>query len=256
MPTIEIDPQGSEMAYAEYGDKLGFPILAQHGLIASIKDFALFDLLIQNGARIVCIARPGYGESSPYPMKNIGQWGDLVGILVAELGLTQFDVLGMSSGAPYSYASAHTFPEKARNIYIFSGIPAMYEDAILKHWPFEVKKNASIEEMQKLAHGLFFSNPAAEDLARNDTRDSMANNAFGIAQDFRLRCMDWGFKLEEVKQQVFIRHARFDPGIPLVTAEMTARMLPNSQLQVEETDVHFSEDSLDLFFERTILPHL
>ena len=95
---------GNTLAYAEYGDKNGYPVLAQHGLIASIEDHALFESLINSGIRLICMARPGYGESSPYPMARIAEWGEIVSGLVDELALPYFDVLGMSSGAPYSYS--------------------------------------------------------------------------------------------------------------------------------------------------------
>ncbi len=244
------------IAYAEYGNPHGFPILVQHGLIASIKDGGLFDRLTRAGARVICFARPGYGESSPYKMGSIGEWGQLVAELANELRLTKFDVLGMSSGAPYSYAIAWALPEEVRNIYIFSGIPAMYDDRVLARWPHPVTKNADLAEMKRLAHGLFFSNLAAEDRVRNDTRDSMANEGFGIALDFRLRCMDWGFKLVEVKQQVVMRHARFDHGVPLASVELTAALLPKATLNVEETDIHFSQETLDAFFDSEIISRL
>ena len=86
------------ISYAEYGDKNGFPVLINHGMIASIRDGWLFDRLIRLGAHLVCIARPGYGESSPFQMQNIGQWADIVSVLIEELHLARFDVFGMSSG--------------------------------------------------------------------------------------------------------------------------------------------------------------
>ena len=55
---------GYSLSYAEYGDRNGYPILIQHGLIANIYDDHLFDRLIRSGARLICIARPGYGQSS------------------------------------------------------------------------------------------------------------------------------------------------------------------------------------------------
>ena len=142
---------GNALSYAEYGDKNGYPILIQHGLIASIRDYHLFECLIESGIYLISIARPGYGESSPYVMNNIAEWGDIVSILVEELRLSQFDVLGMSSGAPYSYAIGYKLADKVRNIFIFSGIPALYDERILSHWPYEVKKNASIPELETLA---------------------------------------------------------------------------------------------------------
>jgi pimeloyl-ACP methyl ester carboxylesterase len=256
MALIKVEPFDNQLAYTEYGNSKGYPILAQHGLIASIRDGGLFDLLVKQGLRVICAARPGYGESSPKEMDNIGEWGKIVKVLANHLKLEQFDVLGMSSGAPYAYAVAHELKERTRNLYIFSGIPAMYDDAVLAYWPFPVTKNAPVAEMQQLAEELFFSNLSEKDLAQNDIHDSAANHAFGLALDFRLRCMDWGFRLGEIAQPVFMRHARQDTNVPFVTAELTAKMLPHCTLQVEESDVHFSEETLNAFFTSTLLTNL
>jgi pimeloyl-ACP methyl ester carboxylesterase len=240
------------LSYAEYGDKKGYPILVQHGLVASITDYHLFDRLIQFGIRLICIARPGYGESSRYEMKNMAEWGEIVAVLVDELRLPDFDVLGMSSGAPYSYSIGYKFPEKARNIFIFSGTPALYADAVLALWPYPVNKTAGIPELEKLAHDLFFSNPAEEDLARADIKDSMMNNGFGIAQDLKLRCVDWGFKLSDVKQTVYMQHSREDSQVPFAAAELTAKLLPNCRFELRAHGEHFSSERLEEFF-RTIM---
>jgi pimeloyl-ACP methyl ester carboxylesterase len=255
MPIIAYNQNQSFLSYAEYGDKAGFPILIQHGLIASIKDSAIFERLMETGARLICIARPGYGESSPTILKDISEWADIVSVLIDELKLSHFDVLGMSSGAPYSYSIGYKFPDKTRNIYIFSGIPAMYADEILAHWPFEIKKNVSIAEMQKLANELFFSNLSAEDLSRNEIQDAMANNCFGIAQDFRLRCMDWGFCLADVKEPVYMRHSRSDEAVPFIAAQLTSKLLPNCRLEIKENEVHFSNETLDDYIKTTIAVH-
>jgi pimeloyl-ACP methyl ester carboxylesterase len=243
---------GNALSYSEYGDRTGYPILVQHGMIASISDYQLFDSLLGAGRRVVCTARPGYGESSPYPMKNMAEWGEIVSVLVDALKLSQFDVLGMSSGAPYSYAIGYKIPDKVRNIFIFSGIPALYDESIIKLWPYEVKQNASIVEMQKVAKEIFFPHVTKEDLARSDIKDSMMNDCFGMAQDLRLRCMDWGFTLSEVRAPVYIEHSRTDPGVPFITAQMTAQLLPNCRLEVREGE-HFSEELLDRFIRNIVL---
>ena len=202
---------------------------------------------------MICIARPGYGASSPYRLANIAEWADVVAVVVDQLGLSQFDLLGMSSGAPYTYSIAHHFPQRVRNVYIFSGIPALCDETILRHWPYPVNKNANIAELEKLAHDLFFTDLSEEDLKQNAAKDSMMNNCFGIAQDLRLRCRGWGFDLSEVNARVYMQHSRWDTGVPLVTAELTARLLPNCSLEVTDTDVHFSEAALDEFIRSVIL---
>lgn len=247
MKQVKRYQSGNSLSYAEYGDKNGYPILVQHGLIASIDDFNLFDSLVALGTRLITIARPGYGGSSPYVMRNLGEWADIVSMLLAELKLSQFDVLGISSGAPYSYSIGYRFPDQVRNIYILSGIPALYDEQVLSHWPYPVTRNASIPQMQKLAYELFFSNLSKEDLEKNDTRDSMMNNCFGIAQDLKLRCRDWGFRLSEVKQNVYMRHSRSDEAVPFITAALTSRLLPNCKFDTRESSEHFSKDVLDDF---------
>ncbi len=240
------------ISYVEYGDETGFPILINHGLIASIGDYELFDQLIQLGAHLICIARPGYGASSPYRMRNIAEWADIVAVLIEELHLSRFDVLGMSSGAPYSYAIGYRFPDKVRNIYIFSGTPALYDEEVLSHWPYEVTRNATIPEMETVAHELFFSNISKEDLEKDDIKDSMMNNCFGIAQDFVLRCTDWGFRLADVKENVYMRHSKSDEAVPFMTAFLTSKMLPNCSLIAKESGEHFSKDTLDEYIKTVI----
>jgi len=240
---------GNTLSYAEYGEENGRAILIQHGLIASIKDHHLFKRLIAMGLRLICIARPGYGKSSPYEMKNIAEWGDIVSVVVNELGLGRFDVFGISSGAPYSYAIGYQLPDQVQNLFILSGTPALYDENVLSFWPYPVNKNASITKMQELAYELFFSNLSQDDLNKDDIQDTMMNHCFGIGQDFKLRCMDWGFPLSEVKGKVLMRHSRSDNSVPLVTAEMTAKLLLNCQLEIRENDDHFSQEVLDNFID-------
>jgi pimeloyl-ACP methyl ester carboxylesterase len=147
---------GNLLSYAEYGNKDGFPIFIQHGMIASINDHHLFGQLIDLGIRLICIARPGYGESSPYSMNNMAEFGDIVAMLIEKLGIMQFDLFGMSSGAPYSYALGYKLAQKVRNIFIFSGIPALYHKDIVNLWPYEIKTEATISELKKVAKEVFF----------------------------------------------------------------------------------------------------
>jgi pimeloyl-ACP methyl ester carboxylesterase len=244
---------GNLLSYAEYGDTCGYPVLVQHGMIASIRDDHLFGRLIGAGTRLISIARPGYGESSPYQMKAMAEWGEIVAVLVAELNLPHLDVLGISSGAPYSYSIGYRLPDKVRNVFILSGTPALYDDNILAFWPYPVNRDAAIAELQTLARDLFFSRLSEDDLSRNDVRDSMMNNCFGIAQDLRLRCMDWGFSLPDMRAYVYMQHSRLDNQVPFITAEMTSRLLPNCRFEASEHGEHFSSEVLDDFIERAMM---
>jgi pimeloyl-ACP methyl ester carboxylesterase len=243
---------GVSLAYAEYGDQNGYPVLIQHGLIASIDDYGLFDRLIQLKTRLICIARPGYGESIPYNMNSFAEWADMVSSLIRELELTQFDVLAMSSGAPYGYSIGCGYPDKVRNIYIFSGMPALYDEIVRSEWPYDLTHNQDMDALKKLARELFFSHLTEADLLKNDVRDSLMHDGFGVAQDFKLRVLDWGFKLSDLKGKVLMRHSKCDDSVPFKTAVRTAELIPNCELELTETGPHFSEEALDDFIIETM----
>jgi pimeloyl-ACP methyl ester carboxylesterase len=246
---------GNKLAFFDFGNKDGFPVLIQHGLIASILDTNLFDCLINLNVRLISISRPGYGRCSPKLMSNIGEWGEIIGELVRHLQLQIFDVFGISSGAPYSYAIGYHFPDRARNIFILSGTPALFDENIQSHWPFPINKKANLEELEKLAFDLFFANLTDEEFARDDIRDSLMNQCFGIAQDFKLRCQEWGFQLSQVTQNVHMRHSRSDEAVPYSTAQMTANLLSNCNFETRQHDPHFSQKVLDDFIKTVMQPY-
>ena len=247
---------GYGLAYAEYGDTHGYPILVQHGLIASIDDYELFDRLIRLNARVVCVARPGYGESSPYVMASFAEWADIVAPLISALGLGPFDLLGMSSGAPYSYALGWRYPDRVRNLYIFSGLPALYDHVVRARWPYPLNPDATLAEMEELAQRLFFSNLSASDRAKDDMIDSMRRHGFGVAQDLRLRARPWGFTLAAVPQKVYMRHSQTDESVPFDAAARTAQLLPHCELEPMTAGPHFSVEALDDFIQHTVAPRL
>jgi pimeloyl-ACP methyl ester carboxylesterase len=249
-------PNGLQLAYLDLGEKNGYPLLAQHGLIASIDDYDLFERLLRRPIRLICLARPGYGESSPYLLGSYAEWAGIVSRLVDELQLKQFDILGMSSGAPYGYSIGYKIPEKVGNIFILSGIPALYDEQVLSEWPYKPIHDMRMSSLEELAHQLFFSNLTEEDLKRNDIRDSLMNHGFGVAQDLRLRFLHWGFRLSDVKAKVFMQHSKNDDSVPFQTAVRTAELLPNCHLELLESAPHFSEEVLENFIEETMVPNM
>jgi len=241
-----------QLAYAEYGRPDGYPLLIQHGMIASIRGGGLFARLAGLGLRLICPARPGYGLSSPNPLASLAGWADIVAALVEALKLEEFDVLGISSGAPYSYAIARRFARQARRVFILSGTPALYDAQVRALWPYPLEPQASLESLQMLAEQLFFAGLSPAQLVQDDVRDSRAHNCFGISLDLKLRCNPWGFSLSEIQQPVYMRHSRADQAVPFAAAERTASLLPDCRLEARAQDEHFSQAVLDDFILTTI----
>ena len=243
--------ENNVISYNDFGKRDGFPLLVQHGSVASIRDQGLFECLTGH-ARIICIARPGYGDSTPHVLNSIFDYGEIVKKLARELGLAEFDILGSSAGAPYGYAIAAACPGMARNIFIFSGTPALYDEEIQKDWPFPVAKDLSVEESQKIAYEVFFSHYTEKDKEQNDIKDSMANNCFGEAQNLRLRFKDWGFKLPEIKSKVYMQHSKKDNVIPYALAVKTSKLLNDCSLELLEDGEHFSVEGFTSFLRKRV----
>lgn len=247
---IELN-NGLAVSINDFGDPDGFPIIVNHGLIASIQDECFFSKLLEAEYRIICIARPGYGKTSPFMLDDIRMWGSVVNEVILKLGIEEFDVLGLSSGAPYSYGIAYELSKKTRNVFIFSGTPALFHKDVVAMWPYPLNPRAELPELQTLAKELFFPNGVNENV--NASEDSYINDCFGIALDLKIRCMNWGFELSQLKANVFIEHSEDDEIVPFATAEITANLFNNCKLIKRSSGGHFSEELLDEFIIETVL---
>ena len=243
------------LAYNDFGNIEAFPILIQHGTMASIKDIGLFKSL-SKVARIICIARPGYGESSPYILHNILEYGEIVAKLVEELKIKQFDVIGSSAGAIYGYAIAKACFDKIRKIFVYSGAPALYDMEVQKNWPYPISNEISVEDSQKIAFEVFFSRFTEQEKELDCIKDSMANNCFGEGQNIRLRFKDWGFTLSEVKAKVYMQHNKTDEVLPYILAEKTAKLLNDCELELLEGGNHFTEEGFESFIQNIVIKNI
>jgi len=76
-------PDGRSLAYAEFGDPDGRPVLFFHAT---------------PGVRLIAPDRPGVGRSTPQPHRRLLDWPDDVRHLADALGLERFAVVGFSNG--------------------------------------------------------------------------------------------------------------------------------------------------------------
>src|SRR5881409_3216578 len=90
------------IAFEEYGDANGVPVIFCHGwpssgTMARLTDEAARDL----GIRIISPDRPGISGSSLQPDRKLIDWPRVVERLADHLDLGEFRVLAVSGGAPY-----------------------------------------------------------------------------------------------------------------------------------------------------------
>ncbi len=125
---IFIRENGERVAFSEYGDTSGEPVMFCHGWPSS-RLMAQFthDAARELGVRIISPDRPGIADSSFVVQRKLLDWAPLVSELADFLKLEKFRALGISGGAPYAYALAWAMPERVRVIAVVSGAPNIAE---------------------------------------------------------------------------------------------------------------------------------
>ena len=103
---------GRTLAYTEYGDPRGTPVMFFHGTPGS----RLFhhpdgSIATNLGARLVAIDRPGFGSSDPDPERTLTDWPADVTAVADALGIGELAVAGFSGGGPYVAACAAELPD-------------------------------------------------------------------------------------------------------------------------------------------------
>lgn len=106
-------PDGRMLAYAEYGNSEGSPVLGLHGTPGTRHIFSLGDAAARNhGLRLIAPDRAGVGASADRPDHSLaGHVEDAVALL-DHLGIEKFAVLGFSGGGPYAAEVARQVPHR------------------------------------------------------------------------------------------------------------------------------------------------
>ncbi len=116
---------GRKLAYQEYGDLEGYPILLFHGTPGSRLWFMEGDpCAVELGVRLIALDRPGYGASDPKPDRTLLDWATDVNEAVHLLKLNEYSVLGVSGGGAYAAVCAYKVLKGLRNAaMVASGVP-------------------------------------------------------------------------------------------------------------------------------------
>ena len=118
-----VTKDGRRLAYLEVGDPQGPLVLHQHGGPSSRLEARLFaDVVSKHGLRLVCVDRPGIGQSSPQELRSYAGWADDLVAIADALGYREFGVTGWSEGGPWALAAAATIdPARVRHVTSIAG---------------------------------------------------------------------------------------------------------------------------------------
>src|SRR4030095_8833284 len=114
---------GAVVAFQEYGDANGVPVIFCHGWSSSCTMAQLTALPARVvGVRSISPDRPGISGASLHPDRKLADWPLLIEGVLDHLGIGEFRALAISGGAPYAYSMAATMPQRGRAIAIVGGV--------------------------------------------------------------------------------------------------------------------------------------
>jgi pimeloyl-ACP methyl ester carboxylesterase len=269
MTRIVTLPDGRDLAYEEYGDPGGTPVLNCHGGLSSRLDAApAHDAALALGIRLISPDRPGIGRSTFQPGRRLLDWPSDVAALADVLGLDRFAIMGWSSGGPYAAACAARLGERVTAAALLSSaIPLdlfgttrglTLDDRILLFLVRRVPVLASVvlrgtisdASDARLYQEIRRSFPPvdravlAERGSPSDAvafiKESTRQGTRGALVDYQIFGDPWGFALEEIDVLVHLWEGTEDHTDSPQYPEFLLRHLPRAKLTLVPGEGHIS----------------
>ena len=260
---------GRRLAYTEWGDPDGVPIIHQHGMPGSrLEHEAEPDFYRSLAVRVITPDRPGYGLSDPHPHRGLLDWPSDVEELADSLGIHRFGITALSGGGIYALACAAVIPNRLIDV-VVTGCPApmqrrgaldgMRFSTLAGIWlgreaPWLLEAGATLLAGLIRRHPRFFVEQANRDKPPADRRwlsmpsvaagavdtlrEALRSGAWGYVQDIRVLAGRWGFALEDIRVPVQLWHGDQDTVIPLHHSQFLASVIPGASLRICRGEAH------------------
>lgn len=276
---------GLILAWREFGDPNGVPIVAVHGSPDSSAVWRLLDDAARRaGARVVAPDRPGFGGSTPKAGRSILDWVGDLDALTTHLGLDTYRILAISGGSPYALAAARTHPDRIPHLGLLSvicplDVPGVTRDAnpqvrftfwAARRAPFllglmgRAMARVTSRNSDKAAERLIGMRPEAdrEIIRRPEVmavlRENLPNqfkDPNSMALEMRNAARPWGFELAEIAVPVTIWQGGLDDVHTPAMGRYLAEHLPNAELVFEPDYATFNFiDDFDAILQTLIKP--
>jgi pimeloyl-ACP methyl ester carboxylesterase len=263
---------GRSLAWIEYGDPNGHPVVYCHGFPGSRFEAAIAHRAAQRvNARILSFDRPGYGRSDHQPGRTILDWPRDIESAADQLGLARFAVLGVSGGGPYALACAHALRQRLTGIAIVCGLGPAHDPALrrammwllrtglflglrapqLLEWIYAVVFSPLPRWHPQGVFKLLAAHTSHADRASLRNRETRAALVASLREAFRrgshaavsdivLYAHDWGFAPESIEATVHLWHGEADPTVPVSMGRTLAARLPRCRARFLPGEGHFS----------------
>lgn len=252
-------PDGRALSYSDNGDHAGLPIILMHGIGGSRYLRHPDDsLLMEHGLRLIIPERPGSGDSTPLPGREISDWPEDIQALADHLGLQNFVVLGYSAGTPYALATAAALPERVKRIIIVSAMPPMESVEDIRNYTPTFRMSLMVARltpsllppmMRVIVKGIernvyryiersmegatdcdreIFAHPRVRASCAIGLLAGIRRGEEDLMREIILIANDWGIDFGQLAQPIIFWHGSGDHLVSVDGAERFARRFPGS----------------------------
>lgn len=263
-------PDGRQLAFAEYGDPDGVPMMLFHGLPGS--RLAWGDLPghpFPDGIRIIAPDRPGYGRSSPNPGRSLLDWAQDVRTLAERLRIDRFSIVGVSGGGPGALACASAMPDYLSCVGVVAGAapstaPGVFEgmstvnrffmrlasrapalsslNTRIVAWVVRRNPGRYIDMMERKVHAVdraVLAETGMRDMLKADFTEALRQGGQGMVDDMDANHgRPWRFHLDEIKTKVMFWYGALDYSIPPAMGRYLANQVRDSDYNLVENAGH------------------
>ncbi len=232
---------GAVIAFEEYGDPNGAPVMFCHGWPSSRTMARLTDQPARDlGIRIISPDRPGISASTLQLERKLIDWPRLVERIVDHLDISEFRMLAISGGAPYAYATAVAMPQRVQAIAIVGGAPPMAElleaEGLLPLYRWMLALHRT---QPRLLRRLFYLARPVLSL-RPPVRFRPLLLKMLMLRPCDAESLRDGFAIEDVRVPVRLWHGKEDRAFSFHLAEEVAKRLPNCKARFVDDAGHYS----------------
>ena len=262
-------PDGRTLAYAEWGDPDGVPVVLLHGSPGSRLMCPDSEATVRAGVRLITFDRPGYGRSDPVVGRDLLDFVPDLAYLADHLGIDTCPVIGWSGGGPFAVACGRAAANRFDRVGLVSSpgpeLLMPVEDSRLTDRARDLQSRIGIGDQSvidevRALYGFYADNPlallesalASEDnpdrhvLLRPDVTEAFRTmwteggrqGAEGLVVDWRATALGWGFPLSEVGVRVEVWHGDADRIVPITHGYYLAQELPDAVLSVYPGEGH------------------
>ncbi len=267
---------GRQLAYAEWGDPSGFPVIGLHGTPGSRIWFMDDDETAQSlGIRLITVDRPGYGGSDPKKGRGIADFSDDLLELVEQLKLTELSIFGVSGGGPFALAAGINRNLPLHKIGLVASMselkngkppkdmcrPNRWAIAMSKYVPWLLRFNFSQQKkwmekkpdlyMQSTRNNVGHLCPSDQEILRQNEakqtlllqmKEALAQGPGEPVHELRLLSRKWDFGLEGIMIPVHIWHGTDDTLSPVTGIEHMIPSIRNNTTYFIRGKGHFLDE--------------